>query len=151
MKPYIYGPKFMWNLDGSVGKNGANSNSCDISFIQWYYTLAAEFHLTAAENRAAYSQVRVTGACRGTDDDPLVVAILTQQRSMSHPYLDGKVSVVTGTGKLNENAFFLLRLEARFAIMYPNVWPRLDRIPRCPPKVREVSLSAIPNLAEIKH
>jgi len=32
MKPYIYGPKFMWNLDISVGKLGANSNACDVLY-----------------------------------------------------------------------------------------------------------------------
>lgn len=149
MKPYIYGPKFMWNLDASVGKGGANSNAADISFIQWYYTLAADFNLTTPENRAVYKKVRVTGACSGTDADPLVAAIIAQQRGMNHPTVDGKVSVVTGTGKIGPNAFFLLRLEARFAVMYPSAWPRLDLIPQCPPLVADAARSAVPNMAEL--
>lgn len=149
MKPYIYGPKFMWNLDGSVGKGGLNSNIPDVSFIQWYYTLAANFHLTTPENQAIYRRVSVTGSCRGNDSDPLVAAIIAQQRGMNHPTIDGKVSVVTGAGKLTDKAFFLLRLEARFAVMFPNAWPRLDLIPNCPPSIREISVAAIPSLAEI--
>ena len=149
MKPYIYGPKFMWNLDSSVGKGGANSSSCDVSFIQWYYTLAANFALTTDENKSVYRKVEITGACSGRDDDPLVAAILIQQKSMNHPYLDGKVSVVTGTGRLGAHAFFLIRLEARFAVMYPKLWPRLDLIPNCPGSVRDVSLYAVPQMSEL--
>ena len=51
----------MWNLDCSVGKGGANSISADVSFLQWYYTLAANFHLTTPENKAVYRKVKITG------------------------------------------------------------------------------------------
>jgi hypothetical protein len=151
MKPLVYGPKFMWNLDCSVGKGGANSVACDVSFIQWYYLLAAEFHLTAQAHKEIYRKVRVTGACLGTDSDPLVAAITVQQQDMNHPQIDGKVSVVTGTGKIGARAFFLLRLEARFAVMYPNAWPRLDLIPRCPGVVLQASRGAVPAISELGH
>jgi hypothetical protein len=149
MKPYVYGPKFMWNLDCSVGKGGANSIPADVSFIQWYYTLAADFHLTEPQNKEVYRKVRITGVCNGTDRDPLVAAIIAQQRGMNHPQVDGRVSVVTGSGKVGANAFFLLRLEARFAIMQPNAWPRLDLIPNCPNSVADVSRNAIPTLSDL--
>ena len=151
MQPYLYGPKFMWNLDGSVGKGGANRSATDVSFIQWYYTLAANFHLTTPENKAIYRKVKVTGTCNGTENDPLVAAIFAQQRSMNHSPADGKVSVVTGSGKIGVSAFFLLRLEARFAIMYPNAWPRLDLIPTCPGNIAQVSRDTVPSMAEITH
>src|SRR5262249_45661625 len=139
----------MWNISASVGKGGANSNAADVSFIQWYYTLAVNFHLTEQANRDVYRHVRITGACNGSDRDPLVPAIIQQQRAMNHPTVDGKVSVVSGSGKLGERAFFLLRLEARFAIMYPQAWPRLDQIPNCPTSVRAASLGAVPQLSEL--
>jgi hypothetical protein len=151
MKPYVYGPKFMWNIDSSVGKGGANSNVADVSFLQWYYTLAANFHLTTPENQAVYRAVKITGSCTGRDNDPLVAAIFAQQRGMNHPFIDGKVSVVTGSGKVSDKAFFLIRLEARFAVMYPDAWPRLDRIPGCPSSVLDIARYAVPNLAEIQH
>jgi hypothetical protein len=140
----------MWNLSASVGKGGANTNSADVAFIQWYYTLAAHFHLTDQANKDVYRNVHITGVCDGTDRDPLVAAILIQQRSMNHPSVDGKVSVVTGTGHLGIKAFFLLRLEARFAVMYPTAWPRLDLIPNCPPIVKDASLGAVPKLSELQ-
>ena len=149
MKPYIYGPKFMWNLDCSVGKGAGNNIISDVSFIQWYYTLAAGFHLTEETNKAIYRKVQVTGMCSGKDSDPLVAAIIAQQRSMNHPQIDGRASVVTGTGKVGANAFFLLRLEARLAVMYPNAWPRLDLMPNCPPSVAAVSKGVVPTMAEL--
>ena len=150
MKSYIYGPKFMWNIDCSVGKGGQNTISADVSFLQWYYTLAANFHLTTPENKAIYRHVKITGACNGQDTDPLVAAIIAQQRSLNHPYVDGKASVVNGTGRVTDKAFFLIRLEARFAVMFPSAWPRLDLIPNCPSSVAEIARNAIPNLAEIQ-
>ena len=149
MHPYVYGPKFMWNLDCSVGKGGTNKLVEDVSFIQWYYTHSAGFHLTGPEARETYRKVRITGKCDGTDNDPLVAAILMQQRSMRHPTVDGKVSVVKGDGKLGLNAFFLLRLEARFAIMFPKAWPRLDLIPNCPPSLQNIACASVPQLVEI--
>jgi hypothetical protein len=149
MKPYIYGPKFMWNLDCSVGKNGQNSVPADVMFIQWYYTVASGFHLTTPENKEIYRKVKITGGCSGMDSDPLVAAIVAQQRGMGHPVVDGRVSVVSGSGHVGEKAFFLLRLEARFAVMYPNAWPRLDLIPGCPGAVMAVARNAVPNMAEL--
>jgi hypothetical protein len=151
MHPYVYGPKFMWNLDCSVGKGGSNSIAADVSFIQWYYTLSAGFHLTEPANKEIYRQVRITGTCNGTDSDPLVAAIIAQQRSMRHPIVDGKVSIVTGSGKVGLNAFFLMRLEARLAIMYPSAWPRLDLIPSCPTAVTQIARGTVPNMSEITH
>lgn len=152
MKPYVYGPMFMWNLDTSVGKGAANSNPCDVSFIQWYYVLASNFHLTDPERKALYRTVQITGLCNGKDDDPLVQAIIAHQQVTHHPQVDGKVSVVHGSGKVADRiAFFLLRLEARLAVMYPREWPRLDLIPNCPPSVAEVSRFAVPSMADLRH
>ena len=80
MKPYVYGPKFMWNLDSSVGKGGSNHDACDVAFIQWYYVLAADFHLTDEDRKIIYRKVQTTGICNGSDADPLVQAILAHQR-----------------------------------------------------------------------
>ena len=150
MKAYLHptgnGFHFQWNLDCSVGKNAANSLGCDVSYIQWYYTLAAQHPLTPADRKAVYREVRVTGSCRGTDDDPLVAAILIHQQQLNHPQIDGKISVVHGSGKLGSFAFFLLRLNARLANMYPNAWPRLDLIPTCPGVVAQAVRQAIPSV-----
>lgn len=152
MHAYVYGPKFMWNIDNSVGKGASNANPADVAFLQWYYTLAADFHLTDASHRETYRKVKITGSCSGRDDDPLVAAILLQQKSMSHPFIDGKVNSVTGNGKAgNTYAFFLLRLEARFACMFPELWPRLDLIRNCPTTVKEAAKYAVPQLSELGH
>jgi hypothetical protein len=148
VKPYLHSAgntlHFQWNLDCSVGKGGANSRVCDVSYIQWYYTLAAQNAFTPEERKAVYRKVRVTGVCRGIDDDPLVAAIITHQQALSHPEIDGRISVAHGSGKIGGAAFFILRLGARLANMYPNIWPRLDLIPNCPALVAQAVREAIP-------
>ena len=151
MKPYIYGPKFMWNLDCSVGKGGANSNSADVSFLQWYYTHAANFHLTTPENKAIYRHVTVTGICNGKDSDPLVAAIIAQQKSLSHPTIDGKASVVTGPGKSApaHSSSFALRPDSRSCSRTRGQgW---ISTPGCPGTVQIVSKGTVPRLEELNH
>src|SRR5947209_5303452 len=85
----LSGPKLMWNLDCSVGKNAVNNVVADVSFLQWYYTLSAKFYLTNPQDQEVYRRVSVTGRCDGTDADPLVAAITAQQRAMHHSIVDG--------------------------------------------------------------
>jgi hypothetical protein len=83
------------------------------------------------------------------DSDPLVQAILIQQRDFKHPVIDGKASVVHGSGIIDHKAFFILRLAARFAVMFSDRWPRLDLIRDCPPMLASISRSAIPLYSEL--
>jgi hypothetical protein len=150
MKPCLHSAgntfHFQWNIDCAVGKGGTNTWATDVSYIQWYYTLAAENPFTPEDRKVIYRKVQVTGICRGTDDDPLVAAIFAQQRALNHPQIDGKISVAHGSGKIGAAAFFVFRLGARLANMYPDVWPRLDLIQRCPATVAQAVREAIPHV-----
>jgi len=149
MKAYVHPDgdhmDFLWNVDCSVGKGGQNNNAADVSYIQWYYALAGANPATPPERRAVYGAVKITGKCDGTANDPLVKAITLHQQTLKHPTVDGKISVAKGGGKIGTTAFFVLRLGARFAKMYPRQWPRLDLIPGCPGPVLAASKAAIPN------
>jgi hypothetical protein len=151
MKPWLHhaGPKahFHWNLECSVGKGGQNSLACEVSYIQWYYSLAARHPNTPPERKAVYAMVPVNGICTGSPTDPLVQAILIHQTALQHPTIDGKISVVTGDGRIGGHAFFILRLNARLSDMYPNVWPRLDLIPNCPALVADAVRACVPRVS----
>src|SRR3974390_980262 len=136
MKAYLHPDgdhfDFLWNVDCSVGKGGQNSLIADVSYIQWYYSLAAQQPATPEERKIIYRAVKVTGHCDGRDSDPLVRAIIIHQQALRHPQVDGKISVAHGTGKIADSAaFFVLRLGARFARMFPQFWPPLDLTPQC--------------------
>jgi hypothetical protein len=150
MKPYLHTTgrlaHFQWNLECSVGKAGQNTIAADVSYLQWYYTLAVSFPETPADRAAIYRGVAITGKCTGKDDDPLVQSIFAQQRGLNHPIIDGKASVAPEGGRIGETAYFILRLNARLATQFPNQWPRLDLIRNCPPAVAQAVLSAIPKV-----
>jgi hypothetical protein len=152
MKPYLHDNRvFMWNLDSAVGKGAANSVNSDVSYLQWYYTLSANFQETPPERKEIYRRVKITGICTGRDDDPLVQAIVAQQRALNHPVIDGKASAlpgVAGSARLggDHRAFFIIRLGARFATQFPDKWPRLDHIPGCPASVAGAVRAAIPKI-----
>jgi hypothetical protein len=151
MKPYLHDNSyFMWNLDASVGKGGANNVQADICYLQWYYTLASTFPDTPAERKEIYKKVAISGGCSGRDDDPLVQAIIAQQRALNHPIIDGRASVlpgVAGSVRLGDHkAFFIIRLGARLASKFPQQWPRLDQMPRCPSSVAAAVMDCIPSI-----
>ncbi|TCR70357.1 hypothetical protein [Bosea sp. BK604] len=150
MKAYLHadGNHFdiLWNVDCSVGKGGQNNIRTDVLYIQWYYRLATDQAETPPDRKEIYRQVALSGACTGMDSDPLVRAITLHQRSINHPQVDGRVSVATGNGKLGGSAFFVLRLGARIANMYPELWPRLDKIPHCPLEVAGAVKQTIPHV-----
>lgn len=151
MKPYLHSngtfSHFQWNLDCSVGKAAQNTIVADVSFVQWYYTLAVSFPETPPDRAAIYRKVTITGRCTGKDDDPLVQSITAQQKGLSHPIIDGKASVAPAGGRIGETAYFILRLNARFATQFPKEWPRLDLIRGCPAAVAQAVLSSIPKLS----
>ncbi len=150
MQPFIHGDAsagvwlMMWNVSQSVGKGGVNKNAADIAYAQFYYALASTFPLTDADRRLIYSRVKLTGTCTGRDDDPLVRAIVAHQRCLEHPTIDGRISVAQPSGKIGEKAYFVLRLGARFATMYPEAWPRLDKIIGCPQPLAAAIRATIP-------
>lgn len=150
MKPYLHSngsfSHFQWNLDCSVGKGGQNNLPTDVSYLQWYYTLAVSFPETPADRAAIYKAVSITGKCTGKDDDPLVQSIFAQQRGLNHPIIDGKASVAPPGGKIGETAYFILRVNARLATQFPRQWPRLDLIRNCPSSVAQAVLQAIPKV-----
>ena len=152
MKPYIHNNlSFMWNLDAAVGKGGANSVTSDVSYLQWYYTLAANFPETPPDRKEVYRRVSITGVCSGRDDDPLVQAIFAQQRALKHPVIDGKASALPGvSGDVriggDHRALFIIRLGARLAAQFQDKWPRLDKMPGCPASVAQAVLAAIPKI-----
>jgi hypothetical protein len=150
MKAYLHhdGDHFdvLWNVDCSVGKGGQNKLRTDVLYIQWYYNLAANQGQTPPDRKEIYRAVQLNGTCTGRDGDPLVTAITTHQRAINHPQVDGRVSVATGSGMLGKQAFFVLRLGARIANMYPELWPRLDKMPSCPPEVAEAVKKTVPHV-----
>jgi hypothetical protein len=146
MIPVIYADNWMWNLSQPVGKGSMNTSKEDVFYIQWYYKMAAEHALTAPDRKAVYKNVVVNGVCTGQDSDPLVQSIKAHQKFLNHPVVDGRVSVATGTGKLQDKAFFVYRIGARIANMHPEQWPRLDKITGRPDPVAAAVKRTIPKI-----
>lgn len=150
MHPMILGNKFYWNIDQSVGRNASNSDSVDISLVQWSFVLATSHdHGIPADGLQLYRAVQVTGFCNGRDDDPLVRAILAMQKNVHarHPAstIDGHISVAYGDGRYAPGtAFLILDICYAFAHWFPNAYPRLDLVPGCPSAIIRSVRGAIP-------
>ena len=151
MRPIILNNWFFWNLDQSVGKSASNGDPTDVSLAQWFYTqLAAHPAGVPPDHMPIYRAVQVSGGCTGRDDDPLVAAILTTQKvsNAGKPTytVDGHISVVHGgVFYAPTTPFLILQMSTTLAGWHPNVYPRLDLIPGCPPNVANAVRKAIPH------
>jgi hypothetical protein len=142
-------PTFCWVIETSVGLRAQNSNRQDISYVQWYYSLVARNPIVDQGARDVYAQVRVTGFCDGTENDPLVSAIWFDQQRFGYGIdniRDQKLDPPkTRSGHMRSSGavWMILKLSARLCTMYPYAWPRLDQIPGCPDPVKEAVFDAL--------
>ena len=71
---------------------------------------------------------------------------------MNHPFQDSKLSVPQNPKGIipftDQTPWMILRLSARHCTMFPDVWPRLDKIPTCPEVVKQASLRALIKLPD---
>lgn len=128
------GPLFYWNLDGAVGKNGANNRE-DVLFVQWCIYKLVQFEKNWSPMLVGkLKSVGLNGNCNGRDGDPLVEGIKALQQHYGL-MLDGRVSTVPkGSaqygGRGARNTFLIVYpMNAVLAQMHPAQWPRIDLMP----------------------
>jgi hypothetical protein len=153
MHPLLVGTHkvFFWNLDGAVGEHGANKID-DVQLIQFYYQLYPRLTRGAPEP-AVLAQVKAAagtmdGRCSGRPDDPLCQAIRAHQQRNRLPIVDGRVSVSQKDatfGPREQNFFMIIMMMTAISATF-DIYPRLDKIPGCPPLVRQKVLDVF-NLA----
>ncbi len=129
------GPRFFWNVTGSVGKNSPNQAD-DVELIQFCCLLIAD------GGRSIDEVKRVTpGApCSGADNDPLVIAIKALEKANGTPRIDGWISRLPNDVFYSDHGkhqYVLTSLNALLMGRFPDTFPRIDQDGRCPPRLKE--------------
>ena len=108
------GPVFFWNVDGAVGRNGANQWA-DVLFVTWCLYKFARLPQTPPDLKAELDKVGLTAECDGSESHRVVAGITAVQKKFHHLPIDGRVSPakgVTYVDHYNERAYLIFRLNA---------------------------------------
>lgn len=136
----VYLPVFL-NIDGAVGESAPNANPQDIAFVQYILrTIGNRPRGTAIAVGEVLRQVHPTGAM-----DPQTIAAIRALQSTRAPGVarDGKVSSARGYTYDGVHTFMIVELNDAMRNRYPDLYPRLDRVPDCPPHVATAIRDAV--------
>ena len=127
--------KFCLNVDSHVGP-GCSNKVEDVQLVQFgYYCMTrsnyAPFGLTPAE--MAIIKTVVPWCLYGSLTDPLTLSIKAHQRARGGTQ-DGRVSPFTSaSGFYGESTWMIISLVVNIIMVYPDLYPRLDKVSNCPP------------------
>lgn len=135
---------FYWNLSANVGLGSPNRID-DVQLVQLGYALAVDVSsdnlLFDADLRSVCKKVIPGAPYNGVAGDPLTLAIDAHQRKMKIAP-DGHISVLPpmSTGlyqqRGGQHVFQLVALVNAIKEMTPEIFPRIDKHPKCPPALR---------------
>jgi hypothetical protein len=129
------GDKFFFNISAAVGPNCPNKIE-DFQLVQFgYFALAQNQGNPIPDDLRQAAAAVVPGAdYDGSDDDPLTIAIRTDQQFRGGTQ-DGKVSRMHGQSTFYdaEHVFLLARLVNNIRVLLGATFPRIDKHPKCPP------------------
>jgi hypothetical protein len=134
--------KQAWNTDAHVGLRSPNKLE-DVHLVQFGFFCMGLLtsKIRDPQNRAIYAAVKLETPCTGQENDPLVIAIRTMEKSRGGTQ-DGFVSNIPGpTGVYADAAglhanILLTLLNNIFDAVGGANWPRLDKHQKCPTLVK---------------
>jgi hypothetical protein len=126
-----------FNVDSSVGKEGANSNWDDVLLVQFLVHKAGDTAspTISPDRKARMLKVRATGIC---DDDTIDGIRAAQEHirlGIPGTVVDGRVSPARGYD-YGGGTWILVFLCMQLRMKFPNLWPRLQDLPDCPPQLK---------------
>lgn len=130
------GLPLLFNVEGSVGRNGQNLHSDDILLVQFLLSKMADSAIAfSAERRAKLANVPLTGTCDAATIDG-ISAFQGQIADISPgTVVDGKVSVASGY-EYGSGTYTIVQLNSALRTRFPQFWPRLFDVPGCPPALQ---------------
>lgn len=140
----LTGGVFCFNVDAHVGPGCPNKQD-DVQLVQYAYYCTAQLPPPAGAtpaDMAIFKSVVPGAPYNGGPNDPLTLAIRAHQR-IRGGVQDGKVSPCNSpSGSYGDKTWLILGLCGRIRAKYPDIWPRIDRCPNCPPALASVCRNA---------
>ena len=134
-----------YNVDNVVGRPPALNDSEDVFLVQ--YCLHLFKHHPTSEHKHIWSAVPLTGLI----DAPTIAGIEQVQRNVKErrpgTIVDGRVSRGRGYS-YGSSQFTIAILNEGVQRLFYTDWPRLDRMPACPPKLKDMVIRTLVGFKE---
>jgi len=131
-----------FNVDDVVGANPARNSSEDVWLVQFFMRFALDKAgvqgLSPAE-AIIINSFKVTGTCDKATVD--VIHMSQRFRKMQTPSVvaDGRISPARAGGEYSKDSkWTIITLNHRVKELSRDVWPRIDKIPGCPPQLSDL-------------
>ncbi len=136
-----------WNIDANVGLASANRQD-DVELVQLgFIAMLKNGNLNGNDGAKGAASAIVLGApCSGRRGDVLVDTIIAFQQPRGS-IRDGHVSVMkqgdgTYADRVGRFSFVMATLNNNLFDLLPNLYPRLDLFPGCPPRLKATAKTA---------
>ena len=134
-QPRIRDLSLFFNVDTSVGNQGANSNPEDILLVQFLVRKVGETTGIGSgvtpERKARMSMVVPTGAIDPVTIDGIKAVQESMRELVAGTKVDGRVSVARNFA-YGSGSYTIVSLNATVRKHFPRLWPRLHDFPDCP-------------------
>lgn len=114
-----------YNVDASVGRNGANSSFDDIMLVQFFLRLVGR-GTNPGSKLASLAGVPVTGSI-----NPQTITGIETLQAASRVPTDGRVSVANGY-RHGAGFFTIVTLNFNVKERFKAQWPNVEEMPDCP-------------------
>ncbi len=130
-----------FNVDGVVGAAPATNKREDVLFVQFCLFAIADAQVATTEPElvAAAKAVHITGNIDAATINAIRVfqEVLKKGGSLSK-VVDGRVSPAKGGYSYPNANWIIVNLNDALQTRNVNVWPRIDKIPGCPPELMQM-------------
>jgi hypothetical protein len=134
-----------FNVDGVVGAAPAVNNREDVLLVQFAFTVMASKRLPGASD--AFYQAASAVKMTGTIDQATINAITAMQvevkKSQPSTVVDGRVSPAKGTYGYGGGVYSIGHLNESMQHRHIENWPRIDKIPGCPPELKQMVVRTV--------
>jgi hypothetical protein len=129
-----------FNIDTSVGEKGQNSNPEDILLVQFLLRTLAESATssspTGETRRQRLLKVPVTGVCDNLTVDGIRAWQEGRHDGSRASIVDGRADSARDVFYVKDGEWTIADLNGMFRMLFPNIWPRLQDHPKCPPAIK---------------
>lgn len=129
-----------FNIDASVGEKAQNSNPEDILLVQFLLRTLAESATssspTGETRRQRILKVPVTGVCDALTVDGIRAWQEGRHDGSRATVVDGRADSARDVFYVKDGEWTIADLNGMFRMLFPNIWPRLQDHPKCPPPIK---------------
>ena len=136
-----------YNVDGVVGSNPAVNNREDVLLVQFAFKVIAAKPqgISSPESQKVFQAVQTTGIIDQATIDAIRAGQMEVKKQKPKAVVDGRVSPASSGsyGFGGGASYFVVTLNESIQMRHTEIWPRIDKIPGCPPELTQMVIRTV--------